>query len=230
MRVNATFQKCFALVVFLIAVLWYFFPVGRDSFNPDVFAMRLALPAAVFTLCGIGMLPLSVTLGFLFCMVGDALGVAGSFEGQMSGFALAQICFITRFISDIRKYMRDDTLGRVKREFPIIATVVCIIPLLLAVLYIFPEVSAIPIRIGCIIYALLLLTSVWTSIVRAFLLKNYIAMSGCLLFLISDSTIAWNKFTEHIPHAGIYIMTSYYAALLFLGTLPDKTNDRLQDI
>ena len=48
-----------------------------------------------------------------------------------------------------------------------------------------------------------------------------IAAIGGLLFLFSDFVLSWNKFTEHIPHASLYIMSTYYAALLclFIGTL-----------
>ena len=65
--------------------------------------MRLALPAAILAVGGIGLLPCLMTLGFCFCTLGDAMGVAGSFEGQMGGFALAQICFIAEFAKDIRR-------------------------------------------------------------------------------------------------------------------------------
>ncbi|MDE7437817.1 MAG: lysoplasmalogenase [Muribaculaceae bacterium] len=203
-------------VIFLLAALWYFFPIAKDA--SLIFRMRLALPAAILALGGIGLLPRLISWGFVFCTIGDAMGVAGSFEGQMGGFAVAQICFIAQFVKDIRQ-------GKVSRAGFVTASFVCLVPLLFAAWTIFPNVRPLPIRIGCVIYALLLLSSAWTSIIRAFSIKRYIAMIGCIIFLISDFTIAWNKFTEHIPHAGRYIMITYYSALIliFFGTLRRKT-------
>lgn len=214
MRKQANIQISVVTILFLLSAIWYFFPVGREAITPDIFRMRLALPAAVLAAGSIGLLPGQMSLGFIFCTIGDAMGVLGSFEGQMGGFAVAQICFITQFFKDIRQ-------GKSPLAGFITASLVCLLPLFFAVWNIFPNVKSIPIRIGCIVYALLLLSSVWTSIVRAFTLKRYCAMIGCIIFLISDFTIAWNKFTDPIPHAGLYIMTTYYLALIliFFGTI-----------
>ena len=212
-------QTYIVTILFLLAAVWYFFPIAKDS--SLIFRLRLALPAAILALGGIGLLPRLITIGFIFCTVGDAMGVAGSFIGQMAGFAVAQICFIWQFVKDMRQ-------NKVKPAGYATASLVCLVPLLFAAWNIFPNVQPIPIRIGCVVYALLLLSSVWTSILRTFSIKRYVAMIGCAIFLISDFTIAWNKFTDHIPHAGLYIMTTYYAALIliFFGTLKVESGER----
>lgn len=179
------------------------------------FAMRLALPAIILTLGGIGLIPRLMTIGFLFCAVGDAMGVIGSFEGQMGGFAIAHICFISQFVKDIRQ----------SKPFVItliISTLLCLIPLVIAAIKVIPAIHDLPIRIGCIVYALLLCSTFWTSLVRAFSVRKgktlllYLTALGALLFLVSDFILSWNKFTSHIPHASLCIMTTYYSALLFL--------------
>ena len=210
------------VIAFLLAAGWFFFPVGKPEEESLLFALRLALPAALLALGGIGLVPALMTFGFVFCAIGDAMGVLGSFEGQMAGFALAHICFITYFVSNIWK------------PHPVVliaTTLLCLVPLALAAKKIIPAIHNTPIRIGCIIYALLLTGTVWTSIIRAFFEKRsrnalpLVAALGALLFLVSDFILSWNKFTERIPHASLYIMTTYYAALLllFIGTLvPSK--------
>ena len=207
--------------IFLLSAVWYFLPAGKESIAPPLFGMRLALPAAVLTLGGIGLLPQLMTFGFCFCTIGDAMGVTGSFEEQMGSFALAQICFIIQFIRDIRLSAKDVSQRKPQPAVLVAATLPCVPPLTLAALKIIPAIQELPIRIGCIVYALLLLLAVWTSIVRAFSVKKYSAMAGCLFFLLSDFTLSWNKFTEHVPHASLYIMSTYYAALLliFCGTI-----------
>ena len=220
MRIRTTI----VILAFLLAAVWFFFPVGKPEGESLLFAMRLALPAALLAIGGIGLVPALMTLGFVFCAIGDAMGVLGSFEGQMAGFAIAHICFISYFLKGIRE----------SKPLPIAlisTTLLCLVPLVLAAKKVIPQVHNLPIRIGCIIYALLLTGTLWTSIVRAFTEKNcrsvlpYVAALGALSFLVSDFVLSWNKFTAHIPHASLYIMTTYYAALLllFVGTLKTKS-------
>ena len=220
-------MRCRIIVIvsaFMLAAVWFFVPVGKPDGRSLLFAMRLALPAALLAFGGIGLLPWAMTLGFCFCAVGDAMGVLGSFEGQMGGFAVAHICFISQFLRDIR-------LSKLQRASIVFTTLLCALPLVLAAMKVIPAIHDWPIRIGCSVYALLLAGTVWTCILRAFSLSEggkslaFIAALGSLLFLVSDFVLSWNKFTAHIPHASLYIMTTYYAALLFLyiGTFTTKS-------
>ena len=201
------------VVAFLLAAVWFFVPVGKPEGESLLFVMRLALPAVILTLGGIRLLPWLMTLAFCFCAIGDAMGVWGSFEGQMGGFAIAHICFISWFIREIRH-------SKPRPMMMAITTLFCVLPLMVAAWKVIPVIHFLPIRIGCIVYALLLAGTMWTAIVRAFSVRNnrmaFVAALGGMLFLISDFVLSWNKFTEHIPHASLYIMTTYYAALLFL--------------
>ena len=208
------------IIAFLLAAGWFFFPVWKPEGESLLFALRLALPAALLALGGFGMIPAMMTFGFFFCAIGDAMGVLGSFEGQMAAFALAHICFISYFVKGIRA----------SKPLPMVffaTTLLCLIPLVLAALKVLPQVHELPIQIGCSVYALLLTGTVCTSIVRAFSIENgrkllpYVAAIGAILFLVSDFVLSWNRFTARIPHASLYIMTTYYAALLllFVGTL-----------
>ena len=217
---NKRFRIIVVVAAFLLAAVWFFVPVGRPDGESLLFAMRLALPAALLALGGIGLVPRPMTVGFCFCAIGDAMGVLGSFEGQMGGFAVAHICFICQFVRDIRQ-------SRPQRTAFVVTALFCLLPLVLAALKIIPAIHDLPIRIGCIVYALLLTGTAWTGVVRAVSVRNgtmflpVIAAIGGLLFLVSDFILSWNKFTEHIPHASLYIMSTYYATLLclFLGTL-----------
>ena len=212
--------------LFFLTALWYFIPVGFEFFEPVMFAMRLALPAAILTLGSISVNHFLITLAYGFCTLGDYMGVSGSFEGQMGGFALAQICFIIQFIRETHQGNRVSPKRHAMISAIILAIVVCTPPLIITSVKVLPAINDAVIRIGCTIYSLLLLSTVSTSIIRAFATKRFIATGGCVLFMCSDFTLAWNKFNEHIPHASFYIMITYYAALLliFIGTIQkDKT-------
>lgn len=50
------------------------------------------------------------------------------------------------------------------------------------------------------------------------------AFLGAMLFMLSDSILAWNKFRDptglkrpDIPHAKLWVMITYYAAQVFIG-------------
>lgn len=207
------------ITCFLLAAAWFFFPVGKPESWSVLFAMRLVLAAIVLAVGSLWLRPKLMLMGFAFCAIGDAMGVLGSFEGQMGGFALAHICFICYFIKGIRQGKRQTVLFA-------LTTFLCLIPLVVAVWRVIPAISYLPIRIGCSIYALLLIGTVWTAIVRAFSVQigrrllSLMAAIGAVSFLVSDFILAWNKFTAHIPDASLYIMSTYYGALLllFIGT------------
>lgn len=212
-------QLSTTIVAFLLAALWFFFPLEGPGEEYLLFAMRLALPAILLAAGSIGLLPCQMTFGFIFCAIGDAMGVIGSFEGQMGGFAIAHICFILLFFKDIRG-------GKTHPSAYLLTTFLCFVPLILAAIKVLPAIQDLPLRIGCAIYALLLSGTMWTSIIRTQSIQAgkvipVVAALGGSFFLISDFILAWNKFTAHISNASILIMSTYYAALLFLfvGTL-----------
>lgn len=217
------FQGLVVIIAFLLAAGWYFFPIWEPSSNYLLFTMRLALPATLLALGGIGLVPTLMTFGFVFCAIGDAMGVIGSFEGQMAAFAMAHICFISYFVEGIRE-------SKPQPKVLFATTLLCLVPIVLAALKVIPQIHELPIQIGCCVYALLLTGTLWTSIVRAFSINDrkllpYVAALGALLFLVSDFTLSWNRFTARIPHASLYILTTYYAALLllFVGTLKKES-------
>lgn len=237
MKTGKNGYKWAVVVAFLLAALWFFFPVGKPDGKGLLFAMRLALPASILAIGGIGLLPRLMTAGFVFCAIGDAMGVISSFEGQIGGFAVAHICFICHFAGEIRRRKPHPAVLAV-------TTLLCLVPLALAALKVIPMIQDLPICIGCSVYALLLTGTVWTSIVLGFFRTkarsqsaershsdpnnrvnySFVAVTGALCFLASDFILAWNKFVEHIPHASLCIMIPYYAALLllFIGTSGEK--------
>ena len=250
---SSELRKWFVVVLFLLAATWFFFPIGAPAEKSLLFSLRLALPAAVLALGGIGLLPWLMTVGFFFCAVGDTMGVLGSFEGQMGGFAVAHICFIFWLVKEIKRTRKGtDKVARAERCLHqlcrvatdeerssttpqgsalyaspyIYITPLCIAPLFFAAVRIIPAIHDMPIRVGCVIYALLLTGTMWTAWLRmassAYPSKGnangwaLLTALGATLFLVSDFVLAWNKFVASIPNSRIFIMSTYYAALLLL--------------
>lgn len=53
----------------------------------------------------------------------------------------------------------------------------------------------------------------WTAIMS----RNWHASVGAILFAVSDSILAWNKFVSAVPASGFWIMLTYFAAQLFIA-------------
>lgn len=51
----------------------------------------------------------------------------------------------------------------------------------------------------------------------AILTGNRWAAAGSLLFVASDTVLAWNMFVEAVPYSGVLIMTTYYGAQLLIA-------------
>lgn len=51
----------------------------------------------------------------------------------------------------------------------------------------------------------------------AFMTANNWVIVGSLLFIISDSILAWNKFVEPVPFSSPLIMITYYSAQFFIA-------------
>jgi uncharacterized membrane protein YhhN len=70
-------------------------------------------------------------------------------------------------------------------------------------------------RLPVIFYAIVLLTMLSGAINRIEKVgqKSYwLVLSGAILFVISDSAIAINKFSVHFASSGVFIMSTYIVA------------------
>lgn len=76
-------------------------------------------------------------------------------------------------------------------------------------------------RVPVIIYAAVILSMLSGAINRKHKVNNasfYMVLTGAVLFVISDSAIAVNKFSHHFVSSGIVIMSTYITAQYFIVT------------
>lgn len=69
-----------------------------------------------------------------------------------------------------------------------------------------------------IIPVLLYIVIILTMCFVAILTGNAFAIIGSILFVISDSILAWNMFVSSISFSGVYVMITYYSAQFFIAT------------
>jgi len=173
-----------------------------------------------------------VLLAFLFSWLGDLLLMFGSksdmlFFAGVGGFFLSQVTYIQAF----RKFSITRGKGQIARK-PLWA-----LPFLVYMvgLYIFlkPGLDSI-MKPVVVLYAISLLGMSAAAFNRMGLTDPgsfRILFSGSLLFVISDTLLAINKFGTPIPNEGFLVMGTYMLAqyLIMMGLLSDGKTLRRED-
>ncbi|MBP2257727.1 lysoplasmalogenase [Virgibacillus alimentarius] len=67
--------------------------------------------------------------------------------------------------------------------------------------------------IPVIFYILAIMMMCWLAMMT----RNIWAMIGSILFVISDSILAWNKFVAQVAYEDVLVMMTYYAAQFFIA-------------
>ena len=154
-----------------------------------------------------------IVLALFFSWTGDILLMFEEsnsifFLLGLSAFLLAQVSYIIFFHGiRMREYIRGNAL--------LLLPVVLYYAILISVLSPFLGDMKLPVRIYAVVLSFMLMLAMHTV-----LGKNKKAglwmMSGAILFVASDSLLAFNKFYATFNYAGIIIMLTYGLAQLFI--------------
>ena len=124
----------------------------------------------------------------------------------LSAFALAHVCYCMCFWRSVKWSLK---------PLPIVALLVAI--LLVVLLTIVPHTQQLffPVLGYMAIITLMATLAIFAG------QHHYWLSLGALMFVISDSLIAWNKFVMALPHEHLLVMMSYYLAqyCLFCGCI-----------
>ena len=202
-------QKIALVAGFLILAVLYFF-VGEWGCDWLICRRWVAVPtlfATVATALNFKRGGWLIPLALLASSAGDWAGAMGEFIFQIAFFAVAHIFYIADFAPKCK--------FSVKRIVALVLFSAIVLPFLGYVLmHIGDRVEMIAVAI----YGVLIYTMGFTALLqnRKFSILYVIA---AMLFIFSDSCIAYNRFVEHIPNATMWIMTTYYAAQGIFCTL-----------
>ncbi|MBP3496322.1 MAG: lysoplasmalogenase [Alistipes sp.] len=195
-------------LLFVAAVALYF---GRGVFDVESWLwadFTKALPVALLGVTtwlygGNKLLPIVMLLS----AAGDIAGEHGEFIYLIALFAVAHICFIAYFC---RK-------ASFKRERLWQLALWCVILVLFGG-FIISNIDHTAFRIACSIYMLIIgsMAAVTLFIDSP---RRWYYTAAALIFVFSDSCIAWNKFVEKFAYAGITIMATYFLAQLIFANL-----------
>ena len=202
-------QKIALVAGFLILAVLYFF-VGDWGCDWLICRRWVAVPtlfATVATALNFKRGGWLIPLALLASSAGDWAGAMGEFIFQIAFFAVAHIFYIADFAPKCK--------FSVKRIVALVLFSAIVLPFLGYVLmHIGDRVEMIAVAI----YGVLIYSMGFTALIqnRKFSILYAIA---AMLFIFSDSCIAYNRFVEHIPNATMWIMTTYYAAQGIFCTL-----------
>ena len=146
-------------------------------------------------------------IALLLSACGDIAGEHGELLWQIGFFAAAHIAFITYFIR----------FAKVTRN-RVAVIVLWSIAMLLFGGFIVSHISNIVIAVACAIYILIIGSMVGSTILIESKYR-WLYIVAALIFVISDSCIAWNRFVCKFDGAGLAIMTTYFTAQIIFATL-----------
>lgn len=200
-QANNTYTICTVGIFLLLAVVFFlqrgsaYIPVIRDFVAvPTLFA---AVATAIKFRNGGKMIPLAL----LASAAGDWAGAEGSFIMQIAFFAVAHIFYIGDFASQAKGFAR----SRVALVAAYAIGMLCFLGYVMSHIGYNIEFYAVG------IYGVIILTMGITALLQTRQRKALYAIAA-ILFISSDSFIAYGKFVEPIPNGNTWVMTTYYAA------------------
>jgi uncharacterized membrane protein YhhN len=161
-----------------------------------------------------------ILIGIALCLIGDILLMLPGdlFVPGLVSFLLAHGLFIAAFSSDVR--------------FPARwwAWFLCLVYGALMTALLWRGIAA-ALRIPVLVYVAVLASMGGQALGRAFWLREKDdvralsarhAAAGAMLFMLSDSLLAWDRFHTPLPLVGLYILATYYAALWLIARSVDR--------
>lgn len=169
-----------------------------------------AIPMVLIILYAIALLPAErrpihvlLPIGLGFAVVGDV--TLHWFLVGLTAFLVAHLFYLAGFLTRVRA-----TVGRVAAVVPLALFGFLIgIELLTAVRASGDTELLLPVAV----YILVILAMAWVAILTG----NRWAAVGSLLFVASDTILAWNMFVENVAYSGALVMTTYYGAQLLIA-------------
>lgn len=202
-------QKIALVAGFLILAVLYFF-VGDWGCDWLICRRWVAVPtlfATVATALNFRRGGWLIPLALLASSAGDWAGAMGEFIFQIAFFAVAHIFYIADFAPKCK--------FSVKRIVALVLFSAIVLPFLgYMLMHIGNRVEMIAVAI----YGVLIYSMGFTALIQNRKFSMFYAIAA-MLFIFSDSCIAYNRFVEHIPNATMWIMTTYYAAQGIFCTL-----------
>jgi uncharacterized membrane protein YhhN len=227
MRQKTKLFSCLFFIVFAIQLYAeYRDHVGLRLFSKPLIV--LVLMAWLYTAAEIkNRFNARIFIGLGFALAGDVLLMLQG--NNASFFIFGLIAFLLCHVFYIAAFNVDRTANpATKNPFFLWAIIVFAVFCAALFFYLQPHLGAL--QYPVLVYAIIISSMAVMAVSRygkVNLFSFEIIFYGALFFLFSDSMLAYNKFVEPLPHAGVIIMSSYMLAqyLIVYGTVARKQNN-----
>jgi alkenylglycerophosphocholine hydrolase len=146
-----------------------------------------------------------IGIGLFFCMLGDGL-LMGWFIIGLAAFLIGHLFYVTAFISRWRF-----SAIRFFMLIPILAYASFMSWHLIQALI---QADNYALVAAVLVYIIVISFMIWSAIMTG----NKLAMAGSVLFAVSDSILAWDRFVSDVVFAGPLIMITYYTAQFLIAS------------
>lgn len=210
-------RRTFLFIFYFVAAAEILIQVfNRQEFNLFVKPL-IVISLAVFYFQNSASRNRLFVLVLFFCWLGDVFLLFDHlnelyFMGGLGSFLVAHILLI--FLYGKLKSAQGNSFNgpqKARVSFPVILASTGLISIL------YPTLGAL--KVPVIIYAAALMIMVLQSIYRYGFTSSksfWNVCGGALLFMLSDSLLALNKFYQPITNAGVLVIVTYMAALYFI--------------
>ncbi len=218
-------------MVLLVSALVAIMASGGDpSWMPAHYVAKPLATLAVLLLAATSTDPVStryrraITAGLALSLVGDVLLMlpADLFAAGLGAFLLAHLCYLTAFLSESRALARRSAL---------IGYSLVALALLLAVYPSLPAALRLPVVLYVVVITLMAVQSaVWMLDAPSSASRR--AAIGAAWFLVSDATLAIDRFRADVPFRSLIVLGTYYLAQWYLArsVTHDATDRRSRDV
>ncbi|MBT7766794.1 MAG: lysoplasmalogenase [Bdellovibrionales bacterium] len=149
-----------------------------------------------------------ILVGLLFCIGGDValMWPTDKFIIGLISFLIGHLFYIVAFNSKIIPLTSPITAGALL----LFATVI------FGLLNPFLAKMKIPVAIYIAVISIMG-QQAWERYFQLEQFATMLAATGALFFMISDTTLAWNRFRRKIPLAQFFVLSTYYTAQLLIA-------------
>ena len=195
---NKSWCRWSIVVLYLVLCGLFFAPIEAPY--------KLVYPLALLTITSLWERTPLLSLALALSALGDFMGASGELLLQIGAFAAAQVSYLLLIARRVPKR----SVGQVALAAAL-PVALCVV----AILVILPAIGAGAVKVGVVIYALL----IGTMATIAALTKSWRVRMGAMLFMLSDFTLAYAIFVFSPPLLLSGSLVLYFAGqlLLWLG-------------
>jgi len=203
----------FALVLLIDLVAVYLNDEPLQFITKPLLIPLLAIYLLLQTSTATSGLKAWIFLALFFSWVGDILLLFDErgpnfFLFGLSAFLVAQVFYIVFFHNiRMREYIRGNAL--------LLLLVIVYYSILISVLSPYLGNMKLPVRIYGVVLSFMVMLALHTTLGKNKKAALWMTM-GAILFVASDSTLAFNKFFSSFDYAGLIVMLTYGLAQLFI--------------